>query len=299
MNVLVVGEALIDVVVGRDGSTEHVGGSPLNVAVGLSRLGVPTTFGTQLGSDARGALVRKHLSASSVRPLLLAPTHDDTSVATAEIADDGSAVYAFDVTWDATTQLDVADFDAVHVGSLGAVLEPGAAVVVGLAAAARERGIPVSFDPNVRLPVEPDARVWRNAFARLMPYVTYLKMSDEDAQVLSPGTAPADLARALASETTLVAITCGRNGSYLATSSGGCWTDVGATAVADTIGAGDSYMAAMVTWLADRDWRGPGSISQAELHQLGSFASSCAAITCSRPSADPPWARELATDDEP
>lgn len=294
MSVLVVGESLMDVITARDGSTqERVGGSPLNVAVGLARLSVPTTFATQIGSDPRGLQVREHLAESGVTPIVLDPAPPKTSTASAHLLHDGSATYEFDVTWSVSAGLDVGEFDALHVGSLGAALQPGACLAAELAAEAWERGIPVSFDPNVRLAVEPNVQVWRGAFARIMPYVSYLKMSEEDAQVLVPGIPDADLARMLASETRLVAITCGERGSYVATRSSECWVRADPPELVDTIGAGDSYMAGMLAWFAGLDWRATHHLEQSQLNQLGSFASACAALTCSRPGADPPWTSEI------
>ncbi|MCW2750491.1 MAG: carbohydrate kinase, partial [Aeromicrobium sp.] len=186
--VLVVGEALVDVVE-REGeaATPHAGGSPFNVAVGLARLDVPTRLAAQLAPDEYGDLLRERLDDSGGVLDALEPVPPRTSSAQATLAADGSASYVFDLTWDPTSLPDPADFEAVHVGSLGTSLQPGAGLVADLAIMADVVGVPVSFDPNVRLTVEPDHEVWRRIFASIGPHASIIKMSDEDAKVLFPG----------------------------------------------------------------------------------------------------------------
>lgn len=294
MTVLVIGEALVDVVraPGRD-DVPHAGGSPFNVAVGLARLDVPTRLAAQIGPDAYGDLLREHLYDSDVVLELLEPVPGRTSTADATIADDGSASYVFDLTWDPTGLPDPADFEAVHVGSLGTAIEPGASLVAGLVVGADALGIPVSYDPNVRLAVEPDPAVWRRSFEEIAPHASLLKMSDEDARVLFPDVPPAELAQRLSADRGIVAITCGGEGAHIA--AGGHHVSVPPAEVrlVDTIGAGDSFMAAMLAWCSTYDWPGGGELDPTELTDLAMYASSAAAITCSRPGADPPWTREL------
>jgi fructokinase len=294
MSVLVVGESLIDVI-GVEGRSplEHVGGSPLNVSVGLARLGVQATLATQLGDDTRGEMVRDHLERSAVTLARLDPVRFTTSTATATLSGDGAATYVFDLVWDPDGLPDVRGFEALHVGSLAAAMLPGAEVTWDAVKVAASHGIPVSFDPNVRLAVEPDIGVWQTAFATILPYVSHLKMSDEDAAVLAPGAAPADLAQSLAAPGRLVAVTCGAHGSHLASPLARCQVAPGPVDLVDTIGAGDSYMAALLARSARRRWPGPDLMAEADLRELGAFAAAAAAVTCSRPGADPPWTSEL------
>jgi fructokinase len=166
-------------------------------------------------------------------------------------------------------------------------------VVQAAVKAAAACGVPVSFDPNVRLAVEPDVQVWRQAFWGILPHVSLLKMSDEDAGVLSPGVAPADLAESLAGAGRTVAITCGAGGSYVASPSARCHVKPGPSKLIDTIGAGDSYMAALLAWSARGRRPGRDGLDATEVADLAELASAAAAVTCSRPGADPPWAVEL------
>jgi fructokinase len=289
MTVLVVGEALVDVVDGEP----HAGGSPFNVAVGLARLDVPSLLAAQIGDDSYGALLRSGLAESGVTLSSLEPVPSRTSSARATLAADGSASYDFDLTWDPSALPDPADFDAVHVGSLGTSLAPGAALVADLVMMADAVGVPVSFDPNVRLTVEPDHEVWRSIFAEIAPHASIIKMSDEDASVLFTGEEPHWLAQRLAADGALVAITLGGDGAVVANRQHAVSVAPADLRVVDTIGAGDSFMAAMLSWCATYDWPTAEDLDETELRDLAMYASSAAAITCSRPGANPPWTREL------
>ena len=294
MTVLVIGEALVDVVQ-RPGSDPepHAGGSPFNVAIGLSRLDVPTVLAAQVGGDRYGDGLRWELDDSDVTLAELAPAPEQTSTANATLADDGSASYEFDLTWNPSELPDPSAFEAVHVGSLGTALEPGAALVAELVLSADVIGVPVSYDPNIRLAVEPDPEVWRRVFAAIAPHASILKMSDEDAAALFPGEEPADLVRRLATDHGIVAITLGGEGAVIAAGDAFASVPPADVRVVDTIGAGDSFMAAMLAWCATYDWPTAGELDATELTDLALYASSAAAITCSRPGADPPRTAEL------
>lgn len=292
--VLVVGEALVDVV-RRPGQADvtHAGGSPFNVAVGLGRLGVGVELGAQIGDDEHGSLLTSQLERAGVALANLAPTPSRTSSAVADIGADGSASYTFDLTWDPADAISPAGREAVHVGSLGIALEPGAATVAALVAAAAAQGVVVSLDPNVRLSVEPDHARWREIVDDLLPSVTVLKMSDEDAEVLRPGQDLQELVAELAAPGRVVAITRGGEGAVLGSPAGVVELPGPTVDVADTIGAGDSFMAAMLAWLADRHWPAPTDLALADLAALLRWASIAATITVGRPGADPPWRDEL------
>jgi fructokinase len=289
MTILVIGEALVDVVDGEP----HAGGSPFNVAIGLARLECETVLATQIGNDSYGSILQRHMSESGVDLALLDPVLERTSSATATIGEDGSASYEFDLTWNPAWMPDPAAFEAVHVGSLGAALMPGAHRVTELIATADAMGVAVSYDPNVRLTVEPDPAFWREVFEAVVPYARIVKMSDEDAAVLFPDEAPEDLAKRLAGEGKLVAITLGGAGAVVAGGAEVGGADAPSVAVVDTIGAGDSFMAAMLSWCASYSWPAADQLDDTELTDLAEFSVNAAAITCSRPGADPPLLSEL------
>lgn len=289
MTVLVIGEALVDIV----DSDIHAGGSPLNVAVGLARLDVATLLATQLTDDAHGNLLREHLYYADVSLEALTPTPHRTSSAVAKIGPDGAASYDFDLTWNPDTLPDPASFDAVHVGSLGTLLEPGASLVADLVVSADALGIPVSYDPNVRLSVEGDPVRWRQAFDAMWPHVSILKLSDEDAAVLFPDEDPAHLVRRLAADHGIVAITLGAEGALIAGGGGFASVPPADVEVIDTIGAGDSFMSAMVAWCSNYSWPSASELDSTELTDLALYAASAAGITCSRSGANPPTTRDM------
>ncbi len=294
MTVLVVGEGLVDVVHHDDGGTsEHVGGSPYNVARGLSRLGVETHLVCQFADDDHGRLLADGLEESHVRHGGPDPSMHRTSTAVARVDASGSARYDFDVTWQPASLPDPGAFDALHVGSLGTLIEPGAAQLADLVVMADVLGVPVSFDPNVRLSVVADPQIWQAVFARFAPYARIIKMSDEDAAVLFPDVAPPDLARRLASEGALVAITQGAGGALIAQQDQLAVIEAPVVQVVDTIGAGDTFMAAMLAWSAAYDWPAAAELDVTELVDLGTYAARAAAITCSRAGADLPWIEEV------
>ena len=173
---------------------EHSGGSPLNIAVALARLGVETTLAAQVGDDDRGVALARHVTAAGAELDRLEPAAP-TSTATAVIGSDGAATYEFDLTWAPYRLPDPTGYAVVHVGSIGAALAPGADRVAELVADAAAAGVPVSFDPNVRPAITPDLDDVRRRAERIADGATLLKLSDEDATLLYPATRVEDLPR--------------------------------------------------------------------------------------------------------
>jgi fructokinase len=292
--VLVVGEALVDITRAPDRpDTEHPGGSPLNVAVGLARLGISTALAAQVGDDPYGDRIRRHLADSGVR--LASPTYaGQTATATARLDTDGHATYEFDLHWDPPELPDPRGFTLLHVGSIGAWMPPGADAVADLVRRAREAGVPVSFDPNVRPALAPDlGAVWRRV-RRLADAASVLKLSDEDAAALGDADRPEALVdKLLGSDPALVAMTRGGDGALLRSGPHRVEVVAGKVVVADTIGAGDAWMAGLLAGIVTEGWATRTSYAADELEWLGRLAGATAAITCSRPGADPPWRHEL------
>ncbi|MFY0407828.1 PfkB family carbohydrate kinase, partial [Solicola sp. PLA-1-18] len=178
---LVVGEALVDLT--RRGDEPEVarpGGSPLNIAVGLARLDVTAVLAAQVGEDENGELLRDHVDASDVDLRNLPPHRETTATALARIDDEGRATYEFDIAWDPTELPTLEGQDLLHVGSIGAALAPGADRVLALAQQAAAAGVPVSLDPNVRLPITPDVADVRRRVDALLETASICKLSDED-----------------------------------------------------------------------------------------------------------------------
>lgn len=303
---VVAGEALVDVVVphGADPAdpgavTEAVGGSPMNVAVGLARLDVPTVLVTRVGDDARGIRVAEHVRTSGADL-----THGSvvagmrTSTATARLDHTGAATYDFDLRWDLPQQV-LPEAVALHVGSLGASLSPGRAAVLDLVRQAVGRDLLVSYDPNIRPVLMGDrAKAWAEVL-ELASLSTLVKLSDEDALALRPDLTPDEVAAELlrGERTELVMVTLGDCGAVSFTAAGSATaTPPGSIVVVDTVGAGDSFMAATLASLVSRGLGVTGGLaglgSEAQRSLLGD-AMAAAGVTVSRRGANPPTRREL------
>jgi fructokinase len=291
LDVFVIGEALIDVVTTPEGTIEHPGGSPANVAYGLARLGVRTGLLTSIGADRRGDALAEHLAGAGVTLLPGSHSLERTSTATATIASDGSASYAFDITWD-VKPLDPAlpPPKVVHTGSIASFLPPGAGRVKAMLQELHSECI-ITCDPNIRPALLGTHGEARYTFEELVHLSTVVKLSDEDATWLYPEMALEETATHILNlGAELAVITKGSSGSLLATPATSLTIPAVKTPVVDTIGAGDSYMSALILGLITR---GAGGLAPSVLDQLGRTAATAAAITVSRAGARPPTEDEL------
>lgn len=288
--VIVIGEALVDVIERTGGHVEHPGGSPMNVAVGLARLGVPVGLLCALGDDDRGSTVRRHVEASGVR--VEATAVERTSTAVASIDEHGVARYEFDLDWRLDPVVLPERARLVHVGSIGAVLAPGASVVLR-AAQTRPASALLSVDPNVRPTITPDRDGVLAALRPLLAEADVVKLSDEDAAWLWPGRdVDAVLDGLLASGVGLAAVTLGADGCALATPGARRRLPAPPVDVVDTVGAGDSFMSGLLAGVLATGER-PEDLDADDLGRLAHLALACAAVTVSRPGADPPARGEL------
>ncbi len=297
--IVVAGEALIDVVVDNDGDTsETPGGSPLNVAVGLGRLDVPATLISQVGHDEYGGLVVQHVTGSGAEIIAVPTSTGRTSIATAHLDDGGGASYEFDIDWSLPRQ-ELPPCHALHVGSLGTLLEPGRDSVLDLVEQACARDGFVSYDANLRDSFVEDRDRVRRQVLELAARCTLVKLSDEDADLLDPGADPDDFARQLLTgeRTHIVLLTRGSEGATGYTTAGESSARPRQTEVVDTVGAGDAFMAATLAQLWDLDaYRRPGpglSVDRDDVARLLRGAIEVAAITCERRGANPPRRQEL------
>ncbi len=304
---LVCGEALMDVFAVGDSPTgvnldARVGGSPFNVAVGLARLAQPVAF---LGAVSRGFLgerLMRALRAEGVNLAHVARSDAPTTLGLVGLDEKGVPSYSFYGEGAADRQLlpealPTGKFEALHFGSYTTVVEPTASTLRQLVQ--REHGKTlISYDPNVRLNVRPDVARWREHLQWMLPRTDLLKISDEDLGLLMPGRTPeAFAAEALAQGVKLAVVTRGGEGAS-------AWTAAGAHAsvptpkvtVIDTVGAGDTFQAALLTWLAEHHSVSPAALaglSAVQLKDALGFAAQAAAITCSRRGADMPRRSEL------
>lgn len=250
--ILVLGEALVDIVERDDGEhSEYVGGSPLNVALGLSRLGEQVDFGTRFGDDDRGHRIAAHLSAGDVTLVPGSDTADHTSTALAEIDESGAAAYTFDLVWDLARLTAPHGTHHVHTGSIAAVLEPGGSRVVEVLRETRERAT-VSYDPNVRMHIMTDLVAARARIEEVIALCDVVKASDEDLAILYPDLVVPEVLRYWGTlGPTVVVVTRGADGVVFSVPHAGevASEPTRATTVVDTVGAGDSFMAGLVSGL--------------------------------------------------
>lgn len=301
----VIGEALIDLEVPAADARHpvaHPGGSPMNVAVTLGRLGSETAFLGRLSSDSFGRLLRTHLGESKVDLRWSVDAEEPTSLAIVSVSPSGSATYAFHVDGTAdwqwrTTELPAdPGLDAVHAGSLALAVEPGGPVVEGWLAKL-SNGTTISLDPNVRPALLGDRAAYRDRLERWLDFSAIVKVSDEDLEWIWPGAAPSDLASDwIAKGRKLVIVTRGGEGSLVWAGGESFAVPAARADMVDTVGAGDSFSGALLHWL-DRNGRlrpeGLARLTAAEAREAVGFAAKVAAITCSRAGANPPWKDEL------
>ncbi len=306
---LVCGEALFDFFLEtEDGPAAaryvaRAGGSPFNVAIGLARLGVHSGLLTGLSRDLLGQRLRRVLEDESVATSYAVPTDRPTTISLVGLDTAGVPAYQFYDTGSADTGLTEDDLpvldagiEGLHFGSYSIAVAPVADALASLAARRGDRF--VSLDPNIRPTVEPDMDVWRARLDRLLPHVDLVKTSAEDLALVHPGRASESFAADLFGRgVQLVVMTDGDAPAH-------AWTAGGlhATAsppkvtVVDTVGAGDTFQAALLARLL----RGPGgpkaaiaALDRVELEAMLSYAARASALTCSRRGADLPRAAEL------
>ena len=307
--ILSCGDALIDFVPvraadGGDAVRPAVGGSCLNVAVGMARLGIAAGFIGGISTDLFGRMISDHATASGVDLGHVTQSAYQTTLAFVRIVG-GESQYAF---YDAETasanwsyRRGVIPFDvveAIHIGSTTLAQERSAAQVTALIADARGSAT-ISFDPNCRPNLVQDKQAYLARMDAFADNADIVRMSDVDFEYLFAGEACADRANAiLARGASLVVITRGMTGAQ-------AWhrriglIEVGAPAVdvVDSIGAGDSFQAALLFALAELkciERSRLQSIGADELRKALSFACQCAALTCTRAGADPPRQSEVA-----
>ncbi|MET4803159.1 carbohydrate kinase [Bradyrhizobium sp. LB11.1] len=302
------GDALIDFVPtknadGRETVMPVVGGSCLNVAIGIARLGAPTGFVGGISNDMFGRMIADHAAASNVELGFSTRSDHQTTLAFVRIVA-GESHYAF---YDAETAtrnwiyrrgaIPFDTIEAVHIGSTTLVNDQGAAETKDLIADARTSST-ISFDPNCRPNLVKDKPAYLARMAEFAAGTDLIKMSDVDFAYLFGEEPYQRRASALLGQgTSLVVITRGNNGAIAwHAKAGQIEVEAPKVEVADTIGAGDSFQAALLFALHKQ-----GGLARPQLMDIGadglrhalSFAANCAGLTCTRPGADPPWRHEI------
>lgn len=306
--VVVSGEALMDIFAnGRSSSGLEleacVGGSPLNVARGLARLGQPVAFLGSLSDDFLGDRLRQSLEEDGVQTCCIVRLAARCTLGMVGLDAQGGPSYAFygDGAADRLLPLSalqqVPQAKAFHFGSFAMVVEPVASTLRALVQRESGRAL-IAYDPNLRLQVEPDIRRWQQTLTWMLPHTHVLKISDEDLSQLYPdATVERKVQEWLTTGVPLVILTRGALGA-LAWRHNGAVLHVPPVAVkvVDTVGAGDTFQAGFLTALAERHAlcaQALRALSDSALQEALAFATRAAALTCSRRGADLPRRREL------
>lgn len=281
--IVICGEALIDLVKGADGEFRPApGGGPFNTVRALARLDEPTAFLGRISTDAFGRLLWDLLAGDGVDLSLVSRCDEPTTLAVAHVGAGKAARYDFHhigtsapgLARDMVPARFGTDVVALHVGSLGLVLEPMASTLFELIRREGAQRV-VMLDPNVRPSLISNTVVYRARVQSAMELSTIVKASREDVEWLYPDVdLGAAARRILASGARLVVITLGADGALGFTSRGHARAPAPAVDVVDTIGAGDAFGAALLAWL-----RGHGSLLR-DLSLDGQELESALAYAC-------------------
>ncbi len=304
--IITCGEALYDVFADDDPAAGAfaiaargvVGGSPLNVALGLARLGTPSGMFTRLSTDALGTKISAFMAANGISERYCIRTEtENTTFVLIKTLPDGQPDYAIYCNGTADCSMQMGDLPelldddvtAIHLGSFATVIESSGLVLRALAKREAGRRF-ITYDPNIRAMVEPDMGRWRAMNDDILPIANLVKASDEDLSMLYPGRPIEEFAERVLSEgADLAIVTRGPKGALVASADGRMEAIAGIkVAVQDTVGAGDTFHAATLHYLSSRNALSKGVARQVDIGELGRFAVRAAALTCTRRGADLP-----------
>ncbi len=309
---LVCGEALFDFFSEEDASglaskvnyKSIAGGSPFNVAVGLRRLGIEAGLFGGVSTDFLGRRLVQVLEDEGVSRQFLVEFAAPTTLAMVAVGANGSPQYSFRGECCADRQLQVAhlpvlgdEIRGLHIGSFSLVVQPIGDTLLALVQ--RESGKRlISLDPNVRLNPQPDIQLWRDRIAELVKHADLIKVSDEDLHLLYPEQSPESVLQGwLQHRCQLIFLTRGGDGASVFSRRHGTWSQPAIDIVmADTVGAGDTFQAALIAWLTEQQLdsvEGLHQLSREQIDAMLGFAIRAAALTCTRTGPDLPYRRQL------
>ncbi len=303
--VVVAGEALIDLIIGQDGSvTPAAGGGQYNAARALARLGGSVEFLGRLSDDWFGKLLRARLDEDGVGTWLAVQTQDPTTLVLAEIDEAGVAHYHWYIEKTTVPGLEEADAlaalspapDALHVGTLGLAMEPIADSLAALVAQVPESTF-VMVDPNCRPTATPDFARYQARMKRVIERADVVKGSDEDFEYLALAETPEASARMLLEQGVgAVLVTQGSDSARGFCAGGEVSVPVPSVAVSDTVGAGDTFGGSFLAYWLEHGF-GRQELADADLLEAAvTFAVQAAAINCTRAGAEPPTRKEMGLD---
>ena len=305
------GESLIDLVSdprGTDGEIRmqaHQGGSPYNCAIALAKLGNDTGFLCPISKDGFGDYLLEPLAAAGVNPLLKQRVFAPTTLAVVTLDGQGKAQYEFYRGADHafTTEAMVAalpeDLRLFQFGGFCPILPEDAAVWIEVAKAALAKGATISIDPNVRPSLVDDFDGYKQRLSACLDLAHVIKVSEEDLEALDAGKSIEQHAAELLARPNceLVVVTLGENGSRAFTKAGTAQAGIYAPPMfGDTVGAGDSLMAGILTWLDETGALKPGALAALDDAALATtlrFGAVVAGLNCAHKGCNPPTRSEV------
>lgn len=305
--VVVAGETVVDLLMGDDPRrpTACPGGSPANTAIALARLGTPVALAARFGDDHFGDLLLAHLAANDVDLGYSVEAHEPASLAVVSLDADGSACYRFHVAGTADWAWTPAELparlpdavEAVHTGSLAMAMAPGADVLAAWYSRQRPR-CTTSFDPNIRPALVGPRADYLPRLEAAVAASDIVRVSHDDLEWAYPGQDPLLVATRWHRELgpKLVVVTLGSGGAVAVHAAGAVHRSAVAASIVDTVGAGDTFSAGLLHWLARHDRLARPRLQRLTVPELSAavdYASTAAALTCARPGADPPHAHEV------
>jgi fructokinase len=299
--IVIVGEALVDLVVGLDGTvTAALGGAPFNTARTCGRLGSTVAFMGAVSDDGFGTTIAARLVDDRVSTDLVQRVSVPTTLAAAELDAHGTATYRFYTEATSAPALRRAAIPAatetLFAGGLGLVLEPMADTVIGVVEGVGNE-VMVMIDLNCRPAVIHDRDGYLRRVDAVLARADVVKVSDDDLAYVSPGESPIDAARRLLTlGPGTVLLTAGGSHVSVVTESDERLVPVEPVEVVDTIGAGDAFAGGFMSWWAASGRRRADLADIEGLVAAAAAANRVAGIVCTRRGADPPWRRELRAD---
>ena len=299
-DITTIGEVLIDLT--QTGVNDHQvpvfaanpGGAPANVAVAAARLGADTAFIGKVGRDGFGSYLRRVLEENRVDLSGLHTDEAPTTMAVVTVAPDGERSFQFRRGADCNlppeqvnTRL-VEQTKVLHFGSVSLTAGLSRSATIFAARHARSCGVLVSYDPNYRASLWPNQEHAVEWIRIPLPLVDLIKLSDEELPLLTGAGDPEEASRRLADQgVELVLITLGSQGAFYRWQGKTGLVPGVATKVADTNGAGDTFLGAVLSRLVRRGEKPLEGLTAGELEEILSFANRAASLTCSRSGAIP------------
>lgn len=295
--VIVIGEALIDFIPNEintelknvSGFTKAPGGAPANVAACVKRLGGCSQIITKLGQDAFGDFLVEKMDKVGINCLSVLRTNvANTALAFVSLRENGERDFAFYRNPSADMLLEASEIkdewfdngDILHFCSVDLIDAPVRAAHDKAIAIAKRKNIPVSFDPNVRLPLWSDTDEYRQVINQYIPIADILKISDNELSFITGINNEKEAIRSLMEKVKILIYTKGSSGAEIFTkNSYGSHQGYLVNAV-DTTGAGDTFIGSFLYQLIVK--KGCLDLNSEELCEMAAFSNAAAAIVTTR-----------------